>query len=533
MLCFRKIYALIFTVLILFTALMSGCGGATQTAKANSINYGLHAEPASLDPARTADSAGKQLVNAIFEGLLRQRPDGSYENAMSIDWISDETGSKYTFKIRNAVWTNGEKISANDFVFAWKRVLDPQTKSPYAYLLYDIKNAQGYNRNEDPTYTGKKAAANEVAIYAPDEATLVIELNKADPVFYKRLNNPAFFPLPQKKIEELGEDFFSTENIAGNGPFRIAEHSPGKKYVLQKNMDYWDVETVSLEYIYCYLNSEQENWQLFKAGQIDLTLQIPQKELAEGLKHGEIAISPLLANYYYQFNLAKKPFNDKKVRQALSLALDRTKMIESLLQGGQKKAGGLIPHGSYEQFEDNNIEAAKKLLLEAGYEAGKTELEMLVENDDSHLYLAGFLKEEWESKLGIKVKIIPLSWQEKTALIKSRQYDLASLGWAADFTDTAEFLERYVFRLGQSNSVWSNSEYDELVKKAQARGDEKERFELLKQAENILIEDLPVLPLYDYARVFAASERLQGIYFPPAGVEVEFKWAQAVQSNLK
>lgn len=532
MFCVRRIYAFIFTALILFTAVMTGCGSAAQTEKANSINYGLYLEPASLDPAKAADSAGKQLANAIFEGLLRQKPDGSYENAMAIDWISDETGSKYTFKIRNAIWAYGEKITADDFVFAWKRVLDPQTKSPYAYLFYNIKNAQGYNRNEDAAYSGKKAAADEVAIYAADEATLLIELEKPDPAFYKRLNNPVFFPLPQKKIEELGEDFFSAENIAGNGPFMLAEHSPGKKYILQKNADYWDADTVALEYIYCYINArEQDNWQLFKTGQIDLTLQIPQKELAEGLKNGEISTSPLLANYYYQFNLTKKPLSDKKVRQALSLALDRTKMVESLLQGGQKKAGGLIPYGSYEQFEDNNIEEAKKLLLEAGYKSDNLEVEMLVENDESHLYLAAFLKEEWESKLGIKVKIVPLFWQEKIARVQAREYDLVSLGWAADYADTAEFLERYVFRLGQNNSGWSNSEYDELVKKARENRDEKERSELLKQAELILIEDLPVLPLYDYARVFAASDKIQGLYFPPAGVEVEFKWAQAVKSN--
>lgn len=519
----RKITIVLFVVVIIFALVVIGCSSNSKPSRKDTIIYDLHYEPQSLDPARVSDSAGNQLANAIFEGLLRQKPDGNYENAMAVDWTIEEMGRKYIFKIRNANWTNGEKISADDFVYSWKRVLNPQTQSPYAYLLYDIKNAQRYHRSE----------VKDVAIYAADESTLVIELEKPDPIFYKKLNHPALFPLPQERVEELGDSFFTPDNIEGNGPFLLAEHILGNKYILKKNTNYWDADSVSIEEIACLIDSkEQDTWQLFKKGQVDLTIHIPQTQLVEGLKQGKVSIRPLFANYYYQFNMSKSPLKDKKVRLALSLALDREKMAEEFLQGGQNKANGLIPY-SDNRLSDNDIEEARKLLIEAGYvnSADFPELELLIDNENSHLFLANYLKDEWENKLGIKVKIIPLTWQEKITRLQAREYDLVQLGWSIDYADTTEFLDRYVFRLGQNSSGWSSTEFDELVKKAHTCTDEKERESIIEQAERILIGDMVVLPLYDYTRVFAVNGNIDGLYFPPAGAEIEFKWLKINNSN--
>jgi len=524
----RKIQRVIVFSVIAVLFIISGCSSQLQGSTSQVLEYDLHDEPETLDPARVSDVAGKQLVNAIYEGLLRQKPDGSYENAMAIDWTMEEMGEKYVFKMRDVNWSDGEKVTAQDFVFAWKRVLDPHTKSPLAYLLYDIKNAEGYNRSSDKEYHGVKTEADDVAIYSLDDETLVIELRQANPGFFKKLNHPVFFPIPQHVVKEFGEHAFELENLKGNGPFLLSEHIAGSKYILNKNLDYWDEKNVSLDAITCYIDSEkQDTWQMFNKDKIDLTLHIPQDQLEEEQQLGRLQTSPIFANYYYQFNTNSKPLKDNRVRRALSMALNREALVNEVLQGRQKAARGLIPHNAQNNLLlDNNLEDARKLLVEAGFSDGVDfpELEMLVDNEESHLYLADALQTQWKDNLGINVNIIPLSWEERKERIQLHEYDLALSGWIVDYADKIEFLERYVFRIGQNTTGWSNSEYDNWVNIAKGSINEEERIEALRQADSLLMIEMPVLPLYDYTRVVAIKEGIEGCYLPPAGVELEFKW---------
>jgi oligopeptide transport system substrate-binding protein len=248
--------------------------------------------------------------------------------------------------------------------------------------------------------------------------------------------------------------------------------------------------------------------------------------LVEKLELGELLTSPVFANYYYQFNTSSQPLRDKRVRRSLSMALNREALVDEILQGGQKPARGLMPHNTMNFIPDNNQKEARNLLVEAGYSdvTDIPELEMIVENEESHLYLAEYLQAQWKKELGIRVKIVPLSWEERQRRIQSREYDLALSGWFVDYADKTEFLERFVFRLGQNTTGWSNQEYDTMVNKAKVSISEEERLAALKQADNVLMIEMPVLPLYDYTRVFAVKEGIEGYYLPPAGVEIEFKW---------
>ncbi|MDX9871747.1 MAG: peptide ABC transporter substrate-binding protein [Clostridia bacterium] len=523
---FSKVHIFIFLILFVMISL-TGC--RQEDKYISFLRYGLAEAPASLDPALVQDAAGRQLLGAVYEGLLRQKPDGTYEAAMAGEWSMEEAGLKYIFKIRDAVWSDGSPVTAQDFVFAWKRALDPQNRSPYAYLLYDIKNAEGYHRAGTKDYYGAAATADEVSVYAPDEATLVVELRQPDTAFFKKLVHPVFFPLPQGLVQELGKAYFAVENMAANGPFIPAEQSPEGALVLNKNIAYWDAENVSLPGIVCYFDNEkQDTWRMFEEGRLDLTLTVPQAELEEQQKENRLFVSPLLANYYYQFNTAKTPLQDKRVRQALSLALDRKQMVEEILRGAQRPAQGLIPHFAAENpAPDNNPAEAQRLLAEAGFTAESfPALELLVAAEESHLYLAEYLKNQWQEKLGITVNITPLDPEARRMRLLARDYDLALAGWFVDYDEKAEFLESFVFRLGQNTSGWSNAHYDALVKAARTSLTEEERLTALQQAEIILMADLPVLPLYDYTRAYVQQGRVEGFYVPPAGLEAEFKWVR-------
>lgn len=535
----KKSKLLILFLSLIFLVIAGGCLDRLQGERADYIRYGLNAVPSTLDPARAADSTEIQLVNTLLEGLLRQKPDGTYENAMAKEWFAEDSGKRFVFKIRDAMWTGGQKVTAEDFVYAWKRALDPDLQSPFAYLFYDIKNAEGFHRSKDAEYKGKQTASEDLAVMAADSQTLVVELNKANPDFYKKLVHPVFFPVNRELATELGEQYFTLEKMAGNGPFVLKEYEQGQKYLLEKNKSYWDEKNVSLEGMTWVFEKDQDaNWQLFQKGQLDLLLDIPQSQLAEGKKKGEIQTSPLLANYYYQFNTSREPLADKRIRLALSLALDRNKLVNEVLQGGQSAARGLIPQGLLGEEPrneltvgspgfDNEPQTARQLLAEAGFAkgAGFPELEMLVEDAPSHIYVAEYLQNVWETQLGIKVKVVPLNWEEKINRTKLHEYDLVLAGWAADYPDLTGYLEGQLFLNSFHNLKWSNAEYDSLIKKAQESTDPAEYMQILLQAESLYMEELMFLPLYDFTRVSAIKERLKGLYLPPAGIATEFKWA--------
>lgn len=520
-------------IAMLISLISPGCGVQDRIQH---LTYDLHYEPDSFDPAKTANQSGKELANALFEGLVRLKPDGTYEKAMAVDWTVENEGKKYTFRLRDASWANGNKITAHDFVFAWQRALSPASPSPYAYLLYGIKNAEGYNRSEDEEYYGDTASLAEVAIKALDEHTLDVELEEPDYAFYKRLAHPVFFPLPQSLIGEKGEEFFTAGNIVGNGPYLLASHEPGSKYLLRKNNSYWDKDSVALESMAWLVEGEErDNWQLFQRGDIDLSLYVPQEQMADGLKKGQVLTSPLLANCYLQVNTTEKPLRDKSVRMALSSALDREKMVNEVLEGGQKPALGLIPHGlagnENSPVVDNDSEKARRLLAEAGYPSRQDfpAIDLLIEETEAHLYLAEFIRMEWQEKLGISVNIVPLPWEEKVKAIQARKYDVALQGWSVEYNETGSFLDRFVFRLGRNETGWFDTGFDEQMGKAKTAADEKTRLESLRLAEKILLTDLPVIPLFDFTRTYAIASKVKGVYLPAAGAATEFKWAYIAQ----
>jgi oligopeptide transport system substrate-binding protein len=542
----RKKYLFIILVLVLLISVfIVGCIGQTvaqlEPTKQH-VDYVLASVPLSLDPAKLQDEAGYQFWINLFEGLVRLQPDGTLAEAMAEDWQIEDGGKKYIFTLReSAVWSDGQKVSADNFVSAIKRNLTPVLHCPYAYLLYDIKNAEAYHRSLDQDYFGHKANVDEVGIWAEDERTLVIELENREPAFLKKLIHPVFYPLPVQAFQTENGDFFTIDNLVGNGPFKIQQQVESEgKYELIKNESYWDSGTVMLESMNWYLPSQERTaWELFEKKQVDLTTDLPFTEVAKGLKKGYLQKNPLLVTYFYQFNVKQKPLEDLRVREALSFALDRGKLVTDVLQGGQEPAQGLIPTGmpdstansdfrqnSTKKIPDNNKEEAQRLLTEAGYPNGEgfPELEFLVSNSGGHQYLAEKIAEQWAESLGIRVKVIPLAWQDLLKRMSARDYDIGLLGWVADYPDPSAFLKYLVTGSGNNDTGWCNEEYDRLIKEALNSDEEVTRMQAFHQAEELLLAELPLLPLYEYNKVYACREKIEGLYFSPLGHGFDFKW---------
>lgn len=503
------------------------------------LNYLLPAVPSSPDPGNLRNEADFQLITSLFEGLVRLNPDGTLEKALAEDWQITDEGKKYVFTIREAHWSNGEKVTAFDFAAALKRNLDPQYNSPYAYLLYDIKNAEGYHRSLDNNYSGKKFGQEKVGIRAENEQTLVIELQKKEPAFLQKLVHPVFYPLPPQAFLASNNAFFSVSGLVGNGPFQLGREEAGERYELVKNKQYWGAEQIKLESMNWVLPGKVEDtWKMFQEKRLDLTSAIPFSFVRQGLQKGQLKSSPLLACYFYQFNVTQKPLHDQRVRQALSYSLNREELIKKHLQGGQKPVWGIIPEGISDSapgtdfrqkggkiVSDGDCKKARQLLAEAGYPEGVDfpELELLISENEGHRYFAEKIREEWQKQLGITVNVSPLPWPELLKRMSERKYDLALLGWSADYADPSVYLKSYITGSGNNDSGWVNSAYDEFMKEALSQEQEELRLKAFHQAEDLLMEELPVLPLYQYTKVYAAREGLKGIAVSPLGTGFDFK----------
>lgn len=529
----KKFRCFIFLIIICLII----CSCSHLKSQDQMINVSISkAFPERLDPGKLSEQSSMDLANALYEGLVRLKPDGTYEKAMAVNWDIEDNGLKYIFHLREAKWANGEKLTAQDFEFAWKRVLDPNNSSPYAYMLYDIVSAEGYHRFNDSQYFGKKAQQDEVKINALDECTLVVELEKPNPAFIKKLSHPVFFPLPQKQVEE-SDNYFLLSKVYGNGPFTLKSIQKNK-YQLVKNKFYWDQENVNLASMNWYVNEEEESWKMWQKGKVDVIFNIPFKEISPGLKNNTIKTSPVGAVYFYQFNVTKKPFNDLRVRKAFAYSIDRNHLVQELLKGGQTPALGLIPGGIFDaeinsdfrQIGGNlitgSLKEAKELLAEAGYPNGQEfpKLEILINNEESHYYLANLLREDWQKNLGIECTITVLDWEELVRQNSSREFEISLMGWQADYADPMTFLNSYT--RGGNDTGWYNSDYANYLNISKASYDEIKRMEALHQAENLLISEMPVLPIYHYTRVFAVKDKVSGLFLPPTGPSAEWKWTK-------
>ncbi|MGB0580762.1 MAG: peptide ABC transporter substrate-binding protein [Limisphaerales bacterium] len=479
-------------------------------------------EPENVDPHVVTGVPEHHVINALSEGLVAEHPETlAAVPGTAHSWTNSADLKIWTFNFRtNALWSNGDRVTPQDFIASFERILNPKLASKYSYMLFVMKNAQAYNEGELTDFS-------EVGCKAIDDYTLEITLKDPTPYFLGLLNHYTWFPVHMATVEKHG-DRYSRENtwtkpgnFVSNGAFRMKEWVTNEKLVVERSPTYWDVENVRSEIIHFLpIVSSETQEKLFRAGQIHNAYQLPPDKIPVYQKKDPhlLKITPLLSSYFYRFNTTKGPISDKRVRKALSMAIDRKAIVEHVTQAGQMPATFFTPpdtagYTTTAGFKED-IPAAKKLLAEAGFPEGKgfPKVELLYNTDEAHRSVAEAIQEMWRKNLGVEVGLMNQEW--KTYLDKQRQlnYFIARAGWNGDYVDPNTFLDMWTSWSQQNQTGWSNEKYDELIKAAGNTADMEKRKQLFDQAEHILMDELPVMPIYIYTRPYLLDPRVKGWY---------------------
>lgn len=536
----KKLCAVLMTA-TLGMSLFVGCGKDKAANEGQKFVFNLGEDPETIDPTlNTSANASTVIVNA-FEGLTRLDENDKAVAGVAKDWKVSDDGTVYTFNLRdNAKWSDGENVTANDFKYSWVRALTKETAAEYAYQLFYIKNAKAY-------YNGT-AKAEDLGIKVVDDYTLEVTLESPTAYFPELMAFPTYMPL-REDVVSAEPDAWATkpETYVSNGPFKLVTWDMSAQLVFEKNENYWDASSVKLDSLTFNLVTDLDSaYASLKAGEFDMVNDVPPAEIENGKNEGLVHINPYLGTYFFAINVGKQDglsddvksvLSNKLVRKALNLAIDRPTIIKNVTKADQVPAYSFVPQGiknadgsefaskEYYDASKANIEEAKKLLAEAGYPGGKgiPTLELMYNTEGSHKDVCQLIQQDW-AKIGVKVE---LTNQEFAVFQNTRQngeYQIARHGWIGDYTDPMTFLDMWVTGGGNNDVGFSNAEYDKLVADAKKESDATKRSELLKSAEDILMEEMPVLPIYYYTKVRAWKPEVKGILSSTLG-QVDFKTA--------
>ncbi|MBT2285382.1 peptide ABC transporter substrate-binding protein [Paenibacillus polymyxa] len=551
----RKSLLVLLTLILAFGTVLAACGsknegtGNTDTGSASEGNglakdqilkINLTAEPPTLDPAQAKDSQTNTVLKFLYEGLVRIDENGKEAAGVAKDWTISEDGLKYVFNLNpDAKWSNGDAITAEDFVRSWERALKPETASPYAYQLYYIKGAEGYNLSKDETYKGTKVTDfSQVGVKATDEHTLEVTLENPTPYF---LGLTAFYTYyPVHASADTNDKFFTDyKNMIVNGPFVMDQFAKGQKIVVKKNDAYHAASDIKLTEINMSLTSSSASeLQAYKSGQLDYTGhpngEIPTDQIPS-LKAelpNEFKATGIASTYYYQFNVNEAPFNNAKIRKAFAMSIERQLIVDKVTQGGQIPAFGFVPpgiRGENGEFRDEhkddyfteNVDEAKKLLAEGMKEEGYTTLPavtLIYNTSDGHAKIALAVADMWKKNLGVDVKTENQEWKVFLDNRQKQNFQIARSGWSADYSDPYNFLEMWTTGNTNNDAKFSNEQYDKDVKDTVKSADPATRMAAFADAEKILIQDeMGVMPIYYYTNVSLTKPYLKGVQLDFSG----------------
>ncbi len=509
------------------------------------IVYNLGADPKTIDPQLNSAVDGSTIIHNAFEGLMREDENSKIVPGTAEKYEVSDDGTVYTFHLRkDAKWSDGKPVVAGDFEYAWKRALNPKVAAEYAYQLFYIKNGAAYYNQEK--VGGKVATAEDVGVKVIDDNTLEVTLESPVPYFLSLAAFPTYFPVRKDIIEGNEEKWtLKPDTYISNGPFKMSEWKEKESITFVKNENYWDAKNVKLETLEVKLIDDQITYlNAFKSGEIDVIESPPQAEIPTLLDEGTAKIYPYLGTYFYVINVSDKAkdvdpkaaeaLSNPKFRKALSLAIDRQLIVDKVAQGGQAPATSYVPAGILnsigKEFQKDysskgaNIEEAKKLLEEAGYPNGEgaPTITFTFNTDQGHQNIAQAVQDMWKTNLGINVELKNEEWAVFQDTRNNFQYSMARHGWIADYNDPMTFLDMWTTGNGQNNAGYSNKEYDKLIAQAKVELDDAKRTELLHKAEDILMDESPIIPLYYYTNVLCIDKNVKGTYKSPLG-QMEFR----------
>jgi oligopeptide transport system substrate-binding protein len=502
----------------------NGGTGAKKILRTNNSS-----EPGSLDPALAQGTHESWVLENVFEGLMTFNEKGELVEGMAEKYEVSEDGLTYKFYIReDAKWTNGDPVTAHDFEYSWKRALDPKTASYYASILYPIKGAEAFNTGE--------GSADDVGVKALDDKTLEVTLENPTAYFLELTAFYTYFPVNKNVVESNPDWAKDPSTYVSNGPFKLVEWKHNDQIVLEKNENYYNADKIKLDGIdFDIIEDQNTAWQKYEGGEYDILVDVPTSVVAQlrAQNDPQLNIGFQVGTYYYNVNPKFKPFNNVKVRKALSMALDREVITEKITQGGQIPAYGVVPPG----MEDENgkdfrevqgdlfkydPEAAKKLFEEGLKEEGMTvedfnkqKFVLLFNTSESHKKIAQAAQEMWRNNLGIEIGLENVEFQVKLDREKAGDYHISRAGWIGDFMDPITFLDLWWSKSEFNDVKYNNPEYDKLIETAKKSNDQATRMKALKEAEKMLMEDMAVIPVYFYTQPYTVKSNVKGIIKVP------------------
>lgn len=491
--------------------LVSACGPKSDSSTDRDatvvLRRGLGGEPASLDPAAVTDGYSAQVLQDLYEGLTTESPSGEVVPGVASSWTVDPSGTRYTFTLRsNARWSNGKSVRAQEFVSAWQRVLNPNQGSPVSNDLRLIVGASAIIAGRSP--------ASSLGVTAETDNLLIVNLEQPAPYFPQLLSHSSAFPI----FSEESARTHDPSKWISNGPFVLSEWQPETKVKLSRNIAYWDAANVHIERVQYQISPDRNSqFASYRAGQLDITDTVPAYSISTLIRDhsSEVVIAPYLATAYYSLNLSEKPFAENtKVRKALAMAIDRQRLVNALGLG-QVAAYGFVPPATWNydpqkwtwnKFTDaDRIAEARKLYKEAGYATDTPlHLRVLYNSNPAIKQTAIMIAAMWKETLGIETELID---EEFRVFLQSRddkkKWEIVRLAWNADYNDATSFLDVFRKKSSNNNSGYSNSLFDKLLDEASNTPSAEVRRGLLENAERVMLEDYPIIPLY-----FLVSKRL-------------------------
>ena len=515
------IFVLAFSV-ILIASCDVGEGNVDSGNRLGILHYGNGSEPQGLDPHVVTGVPENHIVRALFEGLAVKNPYTlEPEPGVAERWSFSDDKRVITFFLNpNARWSNGDPVQASDYVWSWRRALNPAMGNQYSYMLFPVKNAEAFAK-------GQISDFEKVGVKALDQRTLEVTLNEPTPYFIQLLDHYSTFAVHPPTIMKFGMStdrytkWTRAENIVGNGPFVMTEWKLNRRIVVKKSPTYWDRDKVSLNGVVFYPteNSVTEE-RMFRVGQLHYTAGVPLDKIPiyRDMENTPYVQAPYLGTYYYLLNTNKKPLNDVRVRQALSLSINRDMLTSTVLQGTAFPAYSITPPDTLGYYPPRlfgfNPEKAQQLIAEAGYPDGKNwpGIEIIYNTSEAHRKIAVAIQQMWSSVLNIQVTLSNQEWKVYLDSVDQMEFDIARRGWIGDYVDPNNFLDLFISEGGNNSTGYANAVYDDLIlKKSTKAADRESRYQIFYRAETMLMQAMPIIPIYTYTSKHLIHRSVKGL----------------------
>lgn len=492
---------------------------STALAQAEMVFHrGNGAEPETIDPHKSTGVTEVNIEADIFEGLTTYAPDGKIIPGAAESWDISDDGKIYTFHLRkDAKWSNGDPVTASDFVFGFQNAIDPNTAADYAPILDVIVNAEKIRKGDEKDFS-------KLGAEAVDDHTLKVTLNGPTPYFLGLLRHPISYPVHKATVEKFGPDWTKPGNIVSNGAYMLTEWTPQASLTYVKNPNYWDATNVKVDKVVMYPTEDlAEELKRFKAGELDATYDVPSEQIPDLEKNhpDEFKNTPYLGTYYYVVNLTKEPLGTQAdLRKALSMAINREILVSKITQGGEAPAYSWVPQmtdytQAFVSFKDmdqkQRLAEAKKLLEKHGYtKSNPLKIELLYNTSENHKKIAVAVQNMWK-QVGVDATLRNEEWKVYLETRDKKQFEVARAAWIADYDDPINFLDMFLSDAGERNDAgYNNPKYDELVKKTGTMSDPAERMKTFHEAEQAFLNDDPMIPIYHYTSQHMVSKKVAG-----------------------